>query len=205
MTCAESPAFRRARARARAEGERGAVMVEAAIAGFFFLICLFGVIEFGVTFFDYLTTSNMARVGARTGSTLGDSPATDYQILQAIAGATSSMPQGNIQFIVVYKASGVGAAPNSACFAGSVSNVCNRYTTANFNTPLSSMQCGATSPDRFWCPTSRKVGGGADSSTGPPDYVGVYIRTVHSNVTTLFGSSYTFNEQMVIRIEAQTP
>ena len=38
------------------------------------------------------------------------------------------MPTSNIQAIVVYKATGIGAAPTAGCLTGSVSGTCNFYT-----------------------------------------------------------------------------
>jgi Flp pilus assembly protein TadG len=187
--------------RRRFRGDDGAVVIEAAIAGLLFFTILFGVVEFGMAFFDYLTTSNMSRVGARTGSTLGHSTAADYQILQQVKAATSGMPTSSIQAIVVYKASSSGAAPAAACKTASSSastSKCNFYTAANFNTALSSFDCSGI--DQFWCPTSRK-----DAASDPPDYLGVYIRVLHPNITGLFGASYTYEDYTVIRIEAQTP
>jgi Flp pilus assembly protein TadG len=195
--------------RRRARGDHGAVVVEAAIVGILFFTVLLGVVEFGLAFFDYLTTSNMSRVGARTGSTMGKDTSADYQILQQISQATSSMPLSNIQAIVVYKATGIGAAPTTGCLtASSSTDKCNFYTTASFSTPSSQFDCGTSAPDRFWCPSSRLVGASAPATgtvTGPPDYIGVYIKVVHPNVTGLFGSSYTYTDSTVIRIEAQTP
>jgi Flp pilus assembly protein TadG len=168
---------------------------------------LLGVVEFGLAFFDYLTTSNMSRIGARTASTLGNSSTADYQILQKIAQSTNSMPTSEIQSIVVYKAASSGAAPTSSCLSGSVSGTCNFYTASNLATASNQFACGTSSPDRYWCPTTRLVGASATGSpaTGPPDYIGVYIKVIHPNVTGLFGSNYTFTEYTVIRIEAQTP
>lgn len=185
--------------RRRCRGDDGAVVIEAAIAGLLFFTLLLGVVEFGLAFFDYLTTANMSRVGARTGSTLGHTTAADYQILQQVKAATSSMPTANIQAIVVYQATGIGAAPTPGCTtASSASAECNFYTASNFSTPLSSFDCSGI--DKYWCPTTRK-----DAASDPPDYLGVYIRVLHPNVTGMFGSSYTYADYTVIRIEAQTP
>ena len=164
-----------------------------------------GVIEFGLGFFDYLTTANMSRVGARTGSTLGQDPLADYQLLQKVSQSISGMPVANIQFVVVYKATAIGAQPTASCLTASVSTVCNRYTVADFSKASSQFGCGAGEPDALWCPTSRKVGGGASVTTGPPDYLGVYVRVIHPNITGMFGTSFTFNDATVIRMEAQTP
>ncbi|MEY2404503.1 MAG: hypothetical protein QOD38_2054 [Acidimicrobiaceae bacterium] len=185
--------------RRRGRGDDGAVIIEAAIAGLLFFTVLFGVVEFGLAFFDYLTTSNMSRVGARTGSTLGHTTAADYQILQQVQAATSGMSNASIQAIVVYNASGTGAAPAAGCkTASSLASKCNFYTPSNFATPLTTFDC--TTVDQYWCPTTRK-----DAASDPPDYLGVYIRVLHTNVTRLFGASYTYEDYTVIRIEAQTP
>ena len=183
----------------RCRGDDGAVIIESAIAGLIFFTMLFGVVEFGMAFFDYLTTANMSRVGARTGSTLGHTTAADYQILQQVKAATSGMPTSSIQAIVVYKASGIGAAPTAACkTSSSAASKCNFYTASNFNTALATFNCSTV--DQYWCPTSRK-----DAASDPPDYLGVYIRVLHPNITGLFGSSYVYEDFTVIRIEAQTP
>ncbi len=185
-------------------------MVEAAIAGFLFLSVLFGIIEFGTAFFDYLTTSNMSRTGARTGSTLGNTAQADYQILQKLQASLNSMPQNRIQSIVIYKANAngysgaIGATPSASCLSGGVSGVCNYYTPDDFARTSTDFGCGAASPDRFWCPTTRVVRAG-DGSTLQPDYLGVYIQVLHPNVTGFFSPSWTFKESTVIRIEAQTP
>jgi len=166
---------------------------------------LFGTIEFGMGFFDYLTTTNLSRVGARTGSTMGNDPKADYNTLQKLSASTSGMPLSNIQFIVIYKATGIGAQPTSACLTASQSGVCNRYVPADFARDVSQFGCDPTDVDRFWCPTTRKVGAGASSTTGPPDYLGVYIKVIHPTYTSMFGSSFTYTDATVIRIEAQTP
>jgi Flp pilus assembly protein TadG len=189
----------------RARQDRGAVVVEAAIAGLLFITVLMGVVEFGLGFFDYLTTTNMSRVGARTGSTLAQDPLADYQILQKLTSSSSSMPLANIQFIVVYKATGIGALPLAGCLTASQSGTCNRYTVADLS--KASTQFGGTTGkvDFAWPPQSRKVGACASCSTGPPDYLGVYISVLHPTVTKLFGSSFVYTDATVIRMEAQTP
>ncbi len=169
-----------------------------------FALLLFGIVEFGTAFFDYLTTSNMTRSAARVGATLGNASSTDYQILQKIKSSTSGIPLAEIQRIVVYKASGVGAGPSGACIAGSVSSSCNDYTAADLNRPSSDFGCSATSPDRSWCPTTRVVSASGNSGAGP-DYLGIYVQVLHPSATGLFGPSFTFKQSMVLKIEAETP
>ncbi len=177
--------------------------VEAALTFVLFATLLFGIIEFGTAFYDYLTASNMTRAGARVGATMGSSSLSDYQILQKIK-SSASLPLSEIQQIVIYKATGVGAAPSSSCLATSVAGSCNDYTTTDFNRPSSDFGCGTTSPDRYWCPTTRVVSASGNGGTGP-DYLGVYLRVLHPSTTGMFGPSFTFQPTMVLKIEAQTP
>jgi hypothetical protein len=60
----------------------------------------------------------------------------------------------------------------------------------------------ATKIDRYWCPTSRKSA--LTGTSGPPDYVGVYVKGVHNNLIGLFGKTFTFTNDTVIKIEPRT-
>lgn len=51
------------------------------------------------------------------------------------------------------------------------------------------------SPDRFWCPNTRK------DTYGSSDYVGVYMKIDHQWLTKIFGNSRSISDQSVIRIE----
>jgi hypothetical protein len=84
-------------------------------------------------------------------------------------------------------------------------NVCNRYTTADLSKTVSQFGCDSGEPDVPYCPNKRKIGAGASASSGPPDYLGVYIKVVHPAVTGMFGSSFNFTDRTVIRVEAQIP
>ena len=61
-----------------------------------------------------------------------------------------------------------------------------------------------TKDDAFWCPTSRKTALLSTNGNGPPDYVGVYVKAVHKNIFGLFGPSFTFTSDTVIKIEPRT-
>jgi hypothetical protein len=79
-------------------------------------------------------------------------------------------------------------------------------TAADFNRPSSDFGCSAVlpSPDRFWCPTSRKINAAA-ATGGPPNYLGVFLSVRHTNISGLFGQSKTFKDQTIIRIEPLQP
>ena len=59
------------------------------------------------------------------------------------------------------------------------------------------------SPDRFWCPTSRKVSLQAlsDGSRPGTDFVGVYMKVTHRWVTKMFGTTKQLTDQSIIRLE----
>jgi len=177
-------------------------MIEAALATPVFLLIVVGVMEFGLALKDYLAMSSGSRAAIRTAATLGNSSTTDHSTLTALRNGSRaiSVGSGRIDFVVVYKATG----PNdllptaSGCLTASVTAKCNRYTPADLLRPAVDFGCGAAEPDRFWCPTGRKV-----AQSDPPDYVGVYVQVTHNNPTGMFGTTRTFTDQYVMRIEPQ--
>ncbi len=62
-----------------------------------------------------------------------------------------------------------------------------------------------TSPDRFWCPTTRNVqlNDPLIANYKGPDYVGVWMRIQHPTVTKVFGD-LTLDDQSVIKLEPRT-
>ena len=76
---------------------------------------------------------------------------------------------------------------------------------------LASTQFGCVGPpgpttkkDNYWCPTTRKSALQSTNGNGPPDYVGVYVEGTHRNLIGLFGKTFTFSNDTVIRIEPRT-
>ncbi|MBV8690293.1 MAG: pilus assembly protein [Actinobacteria bacterium] len=198
------------RAKRRGRGERGTAVVEAAILTPVVFTLLFGLLEFGWSMHSKLSISNMALSGARTATTQGDDPYTDYNVLQSVAKASGGMPRSEIQYIVVYRASGPTDHVPSSCAAGTSSAAgstavgsCNVYTAASINLGTSSFGGGSTAVDRYWSPLSRDAKATSPTNTNGPDYVGVYVKVFHKNITRLFGSGYTFTDDTILRIEAQ--
>jgi hypothetical protein len=194
-------------------GERGTALIEGAIMLPLFFFMVFGILEFGFAFKDYLTLANGTRDGARTASTAGNQGDADYLILQGIQEAMSAMDENSIERIVIFHATGPESAVPSACAGGTAQTgtapdfvgACNVYDPDDFNLAATEFDCAGTgsAPDNFWCPTDRKV---ATAGTyGPPDYVGVWIRVTYNYITGLFpGGGLTFDDQTIIRIEPRT-
>lgn len=186
----------------RRRSQRGAMVVEAAICTPVFLFIIVGVMEFGLALKDYLAMSSGTRAAVRTASTVGNSSTADHAILAALRNGTRAISEssGSIDTIVIYRASGPTDLLSSvdSCLAGSVAGRCNRYVGADLSRPVSQFGCAASSPDRFWCPTSRLV-----AQSDPPDYVGIHVVVTHINPTGVFGERRTFSDTYVMRIEPQ--
>ena len=191
----------------RRRNERGSALVEGALVAPLFFLLLFAILEFGLVFRQYLTMSSADRNATRAASAAGNSSLADYVTLQNIKKSTTAIKSSEIQTIVIFKASSPTASiTNDAslqpCLTASQAGLCNRYVASDLTRPSTQFgNCsgGSTTPDRFWCPSSRVV-----AASGPPDYVGVYITTKYQAVTRIFGKTYNLSEQTIYRMEAQT-
>lgn len=181
--------------------ERGAALLEAAIALPVFFLLVFGLIDLALLYQDRLAAANGAEGGARTASVVGNDLLSDYSILRATLREASGM--ASIDKVVVFHASGPTATIPSGCKtspSASPSGACNVYTATDFARPASDFGCGSSSPDRYWCPSTRKVNLTTDNG-GPPDYVGVWIQGRYEPVTGVIGPTVTIEQLAVLRIE----
>jgi Flp pilus assembly protein TadG len=202
----------------RFRDDRGAIMAEAALITPFLLVMIFGILEFGGLFRDYLTLGNASAGATREAAIVGDANNADGLILESLAKAASAMPRGQVETIVVWHASGPNDSVPATCAAGtpvagtSADEVgsCNVYTNTGANpwwtwTSTTLTNCSAVgpppSPQRFWCPTWRKTAVKATNGNGPPDYLGVYIKVRHPWITGLFGSSVVITNTSITHLE----
>lgn len=194
--------------------ERGAILVEAAIIAPIAIALVFGAMELGYAYYGKLTVEHMSIAGARAASGSANDYLSDYAMLQAIKDAKGGVGASSITKIVIYRATGPNDRVPTACKTASVTNTsvtrgCNFYTGADLS--LASTQFGCVGPpgpttkkDNFWCPTARKSALLSTNGNGPPDYVGVYVVGIHKNLVGLFGKTFTFSNDTVIRIEPRT-
>jgi hypothetical protein len=192
----------------RASGDRGAVIVEAALAAPVFFLLLFGIIEFAIFVNGNLTIANTTADAARSAAVFGNAPEADFNLVQAVKDDSDDGPRTDIVRIVVFKASGPDDSVPSSCKSGTPQTVgtatnpgvgsCNVYTpAAHFgSTDPTEFDCDAVSPSRFYCPTRRNV-----AANDPPDYLGVYIQMRHSFLTGLFGGGRTLERTSIVRLE----
>jgi Flp pilus assembly protein TadG len=197
----------------RCRGDGGAIIAEAALLTPFFITLMFGMLEFGGAFRDYLTVSSSTSAAARQAAVQGNAPYADWYILHTIVTASAAMPLSQINYVVIYKANATGTSPPAGCLtsgstgsgAPSYNSACNRYTNADLLTavgtapPTSWTTSGPYAPSQNWPSTQRYV---LLASPGP-DYVGVYINATHPWITGLFGSTITMTNNTVAQIEPQ--
>ena len=206
------------RAKQRARGSRGAAILEAAFVTPVFFILVLGLVEIGLAMNDNLALASTVRAGSRVVSASGNETKADLYSLLRVAKESSALDKANIDRIVIYKPTGFGQDPSATCQAGTaVANVCNVYVLADLRAARIQVTeetlalaenrapdpskvkfgCGAMAPDRFWCPSARKV---TQAGTGP-DYVGVWMQIRHPWITKMFGTDRTLTDTSVIRLE----
>lgn len=167
-----------------------------------FFTLILGLLEGSLLLGDSLATAHSAKAGTRTASALGTDPLTDYQVLAAIGREGRALRRGDIELIVIYEATSYGAEPSNTCKSGiAVAGTCNVYVASDLDRPSNQFGClSATALDGYWCPNTRKTALTAENG-GPPDFVGVWIRTHHRMVSGLVGKDRTLTERSVLRIE----
>jgi hypothetical protein len=192
-------------------------MAEAALITPLFIFLLFGTLEFGGLFRDYLTINDATASGARGASIAGDDPNADYQILQGIKRSTNALTRSGIKKIIVYKAVDSTSTVPDSCKAVSpsppagVSGSCNVYNGASLSLAESPhfVDCGTDSYQANWCPTSRKNAAKENTADptlndGPPDFVGVFLEFDHRWFTGMFGEEFTITSTTVTRLEPKS-
>ena len=191
----------------RRRGERGAALIEAAFITPVFAVLLFGILEFGLTFRDYLTVANVSRDSARGASAFGDGLYTDWNVIQIAQQSSKGFRPNEIQRLIIFDAGSVDGSifdtshPANACLSATdgIDGVCNVYTSADMQRPKTDFGCKTTETlDKYWCPSGRET-----RASGPPDYVGIYVRARHDYITGLFGPGMDLTDEIVMRIEPQ--
>lgn len=168
--------------RRRWAGERGAVLVEAALAVPILLLVILGSIEAGMAWEAKSATTAGVRTGLLRAASIGDQPETDLRILQSIIGEVGADNVDGLEWVVIFDATNPNhAATIESCrlaeAGGGIFDTCNTYgagtqfadivagtiTQANFddggNVVGSSYVCDPTLIDANWCAPKRLVNG----------------------------------------------
>jgi hypothetical protein len=92
--------------RASLNRERGTTLTEAAFVTLPFFMIIFGIMEMGFLFRNYLTVSNTAAEAARAASVYGSSEEADFQILRSAEHGVAAMGVEQLDFVVIWRAAG---------------------------------------------------------------------------------------------------
>lgn len=103
---AVSPRSRRALKRPRrGEGrDRGATIIEAAIVMPVLMLIIFGVLEMGMLFRNYLSVTQLTRDGARSASAYGRDYDADFRTISVIKNTVDVITSGEVKRVVIFDA-----------------------------------------------------------------------------------------------------
>jgi len=186
-------------ARQRRSGERGSAAVEAAIVTPLVMALLFGIVELGFLFKDYLAAAGAVRAGVRIASA-NPRNATFAQIAaDKVAQSGGAMNLNDVQKLWVYQVNPSTAAQDwqdkpigfgnfldcTVCVKFYWDPVAKKFGTPNIN--------GWPALDQNACSTS--------SLSGPPDRIGVYLELKHDAFTGLVFNTVTISEASILSLE----
>ena len=184
--------------RQRHRGDRGASLVEVGLVLPLLIMLAIGLSEIGFFVIDYITVTNAARSGARTGSAAADSPTADSVILDVVEEAVCNLRFSNVESVTIFKASSDGSVPTPP------SNDANVWVN---NGPLSSLACNVAGAHGFSMGTNCCNWASITRNRVPPNFdtIGIQIEFSHSSVTGLFPFPVVnWTETAVMQIEPDT-
>lgn len=167
--------------------DRGAVAVEAALITPVLLIVVFGIVEFGLVFKDWLAVSSSVRAGTRIASAEPRVATFATDAAAQIAREGSAMDMDGVRELWVYKAA-VDGSPvgGNGGFGACTSCVKFRWDGTKF-TQISST----------WPHTAQNACQGDVNR----DNLGVYLQLEHAAITGMFFDRFVISEHTVMALE----
>lgn len=154
----------------RLRRERGAVLVEAALAIPILLLVILGALEAGVAWEAKSSTTNALRSGVLRAATLADDPDTDLRVLQSIIGEIGAGDVDQLQYVVIYDVNAPASAiTNCIADAGALSGGSGGEAGNCVTYGRAALQRLATTTDAaMWADTFLDRGSYLDPATGAP-------------------------------------
>jgi Flp pilus assembly protein TadG len=127
--------------KARRQNQRGAVIVEAALAIPLLLMVILGSIEAGFAWEAKSATTSGVRTGLLRAASIGDKPETDMRIMQSVIGEIGPDNIAGIEYVMIFNAAGADddATINACALAiggGGTSDLCVVYNNATLQNVL---------------------------------------------------------------------
>lgn len=180
----------------RASGDRGAVIVEAAVIFPILMLLTFGIVEYGLAFKNASTVTAASRDGARIGAAEPRTNGYDAAIVQAVQADLAAISSATPKFLWIYKADPATGNPIGA----SSGDPCPESTCAMWT--WNSTSNSFVNPGDGWSYTAQSAC--LNYTAQPPqfpDALGVRVQVRHNFITKLFGSGIDLTEQTMMRLE----
>jgi len=171
-------------------------------------ILAFSIVDVGFAYRDKLTVNSAVRGTNRVIANAGTSVDADYQGLVTLRGALGTIPQAQVDRVVVYKADVNGNPTNPNCLLPAAQalhgylNDCNVYSASEiFTAPASSFTSCAGGLSAKFCPTNRVR---PMSGSLPATEVGVWLSIRYTSRSKLFPYvQLTITDRAVMRLEPE--
>jgi TadE-like protein len=185
-------------------GESGAAAVEAAIVTPIVIVMLFGIIELGFLFKDYLAASNAVQAGVRIASAAPRNTTFAQSAADSVALSGGAMNLNDVQQLWIYK-----VAP--ACPTCALTNKPDGFT--DFSNCTTCVQFRWDAPTKKFVTTPNSAHpvlkdnwpassqNACSTSTQRPDRIGVYIELKHDAFTGLIFKTVTISEASIMSLE----
>ena len=191
------------------------MLVEAAIIAPIAIALVFGAMELGYAYYGKLTVEHMSIAGARSGSGSANDYLADYNTLQAVDDATTGVGASAITKIVIYRATGPGRprADGVQERSGHQHVGHARVQLLHRRRPRRSRRRSSAASDHRVRPPRRTSTGARRpgsrrswrrAATARPTTSACTWSATHKNLIGLFGKTFTFSNDTVIRIEPRT-
>jgi len=178
-------------------GEGGASAVEAAIVTPIVMAMLFGIIEMGFLFKDYLAAAGAVRAGVRMASAMPRNATFAQAAADQVAITGGAMSFKDVQELWIYKvepACPTCALSNKPVGFSSFSG-CTTCVKFQWDTGLKKFVKTGTED---WAAGDQNA---CSTSTERPDRIGVYIRLKHNAFTGLVFNTITISEASIMSLE----
>jgi hypothetical protein len=179
--------------------DRGVSLIEFSVLLPLLLVIALGAFEYGMLFRDSLTVSTAAREAGRVAASSADYGEADCVILEAAAGALTSIRNGEIDEVRIYRSDASGSIPDLS------SSTLRRYRPA-MPSDVSTIACSGSE----WFAIHLGSNWDPDDRVNDPrnaDWIGVQIQYTHSFTTGFlwFNGTSQLADEAVFRIEPPAP
>ncbi|NOY56665.1 MAG: pilus assembly protein [Actinobacteria bacterium] len=166
--------------------DHGATLIEFAIVSVLLITVLYGIMEFGLAFKDWLSISHASREGARIGAVAGNDSAADIAILRSVERALTASMMGDIVDVTIDDPDHMS---ETTTYRWDGTTPC-RWTPCPDPDDLSYVP-----PN--WLPSGRKI-------DTPTERIEVTVRFQHHWLTTMYNDGISnWTKAVIMRIEPQ--